>query len=134
MDYRLEIDISKELGVKLTNHYQQLIGTLRRAIKIGRLDILTELSCLLQHLCNPRIGHLHAVYSIFNYLWCNMNKNPGRIVFNVREQVTDEKLFDMQKVVWNNVQRSYCLEGCWSHLVSQLGYRCMSMLTALVIM
>ena len=94
VDYRPEIDISKELGSKLTNRCQQLIGTLRWAIEIGRLDILTEVSSLLQHLCNPRIGHLHVIYSIFNYLRCNMNKILGRIVFDPRQVVTDRKIFD----------------------------------------
>ena len=48
--------------------YQQYIGVLRWACELGRIDILTEVSVLSQHLCNPREGHLDAVYRIFNYL------------------------------------------------------------------
>ncbi len=94
VEYRPEIDQSEELGEKLINRYQQLIGILRWAIEIGRIDIMTEVSCLSQHLCNPRIGHLEAVYSIFNYIRNNLAKNPGRIVFDARRVHLDESTFD----------------------------------------
>ena len=51
-----ELDITKELVEELTNRYQQLIGVLIWSIELRRIDILTEGSCLSQHLCSPREG------------------------------------------------------------------------------
>ena len=66
--YRPEIDTSTLLEPELISRYQQLIGILRWSIELGRIDIITEVSCLSQHLCAPREGHLHALYKIFRYL------------------------------------------------------------------
>ena len=48
--------------------YQELIGILRWAVEIGRVNILFEVSLLSSHLALPRIGHLQPVYHIFGYL------------------------------------------------------------------
>jgi hypothetical protein len=53
-NYRPEIDTSPELNDELGKRYLQLIGTLRWAIEISRIDIITEVSVLSQHQCNPR--------------------------------------------------------------------------------
>lgn len=66
--YRPELDVTPVLGSELANRYQQLIGILRWAIELGRVDILLEVSLLSSHLCQPREGHLDAVYNIFAYL------------------------------------------------------------------
>lgn len=92
--YRPEIDVSELLPGELINRYRQYIGILRWAIEQGRIDIYTEVSCLSQHLCAPRTGHLNAVYKIFRYLQKNMEKNPGRIVFDPLLEHTDERVFD----------------------------------------
>ena len=63
-----ELDAPVELGEELTNRYQQLIGVLRWSIELGRIDILTEVSCLSQHLYSSRERNLDAVYRIFIYL------------------------------------------------------------------
>lgn len=91
--YRPEIDVSKELDEKSTNLFQQYIGILRWSIELGRIDIYTEVSCLSQHLCNPREGHLLAIYKIFRYLQVNIKKNPGRLAFDASYTPTDERLF-----------------------------------------
>ena len=49
-----ELDVTEELGEELTNRYQQLIGVLMWSIELGGVDILTELSCLSQHLYSLR--------------------------------------------------------------------------------
>lgn len=49
------------LNEELTNRYQQLIGILRWAVKVGRINILTKVSCLSQNLAEPRDGHLNAM-------------------------------------------------------------------------
>jgi hypothetical protein len=66
--YRPELDVSPELSFDLANRYQQLIGILRWACELGRLDILLEVALLASHSCMPREGHLDAVYRIFGYL------------------------------------------------------------------
>jgi hypothetical protein len=68
MTYRPELDISPVLGSELASRYQQLIGILRWAVELGRVDILLEVSLMSSHLCQPREGHLEAVYNIFAYL------------------------------------------------------------------
>jgi hypothetical protein len=66
--YRPELDTSPVLGKKLASRYQQLIGILRWAVELGRVDILLEVSLLSQYLCQPREGHLEATSNIFGYL------------------------------------------------------------------
>lgn len=66
--YRPELDISPELNETLGSRYQQLIGILRWAVELGRVDILLELSLLSSFLASPREGHLEAAYNIFAYL------------------------------------------------------------------
>ena len=41
---------------------------MRWSVRIGRADILLEVSILSSHLALPRVGHLQAVYRIFRYL------------------------------------------------------------------
>ena len=66
--YHPSEDVTKELNVEVVQFYQELIGILRWAVEIGRVDILLEVSILSSHLTFPRIGHLQAVYHIFVYL------------------------------------------------------------------
>jgi hypothetical protein len=68
---------------------------LRWAVELGRIDIMTEVSCLSQHLCSPRVGHLDAVYSIFRYLQKNMSKNPGRLGFDPVRVPTPKDVVDV---------------------------------------
>ena len=94
LSYRPEIDVSDELDDAGIHRYQELIGILRWAIELGRIDIITEVSCLSQHMCQPRIGHLDAVHQIFRYLQKNLSKNPGRLAFDPVIPVIDENLFN----------------------------------------
>jgi hypothetical protein len=48
--------------------YQELIGELRWAIEIGRVDILHEVSLLSSHQASPRRGHLEQLIHIFSFL------------------------------------------------------------------
>ena len=66
--FRPELDVTEELGEELTNRYQKLVGVMMCSIELERIDILTEVSCLSQHLCSPREGHIDDVYRIFVYL------------------------------------------------------------------
>jgi len=97
--YRPEIDVTPFLDEERTNRFQQLIGILRWAIELGRIDILTEVSCLSQHLAEPREGHLVAVYKIFKYL--SLKNSKGRIVFNGKSMFTDYATFnDFNREEW----------------------------------
>ena len=66
--YRPEVDTSDECDTDGASRYSQLIGVLRWAVELGRIDIYTEVSLLSQHLALPRVGHLEVVYHVFAYL------------------------------------------------------------------
>lgn len=70
--YRPELDTTDECDDDGASRYAQLIGVLRWAVELGRIDMYTEVALLSQHLALPRVGHLEAVYHIFSYL----NKHP----------------------------------------------------------
>lgn len=80
--------------MEIHRYYQEFIGILRWAIELGRIDIITEVSCLSQHMCQPRIGHLDAVHQIFRYLQKNLSKNPVRLAFDPAIPIIDEDLFN----------------------------------------
>ena len=70
--------------------YQELIGILRSAVDIGRLDILLELSLISSQLVLPRVGHLQAVYRVFGYLKQVPNRN---LYFDPRKPMISEDRF-----------------------------------------
>ena len=91
-NYRPEVDVTSELGDGLASRYLQLIGILRWAVELGRIDIFLEVSLLSQYQASPRLGHLEAVYHIFAYL----KKHPdlGRIAYDARMHHIDESVFN----------------------------------------
>ena len=91
--YKPELDITTELNDVLASRFLQLIGILRWAVELGRLDIFVEVSQLSQHQAMPRQGHLEAVYHIFAYL--KKHENGARIVFDPKTPIIDEKAFNM---------------------------------------
>ena len=66
-----EMDGSAELGQSDHTFYQELIGVLRWATEIGRVDILLEVSLLSQYQAGPREGHMEQLLRIFAYLDAN---------------------------------------------------------------
>jgi hypothetical protein len=90
--YRPELDVTEELDQKLASRYMQLIGILRWAVEIGRIDIFLEVSLLSQYQANPRFGHLEAIYHIFAYL----KKHPdmGRLAYDSKCPDIDERIFN----------------------------------------
>lgn len=93
-EYRPELDVTDELDAQGIQRYQELIGILRWAIELGRIDIITEVSCLSQYSCSPRVGHLDAVYGIFRYLQRNLSRNVGRLGFDPIIPHIDENIFN----------------------------------------
>lgn len=66
--YSPETDTSEECDDAGSSRYSQLIGVLRWAVELGRIDIYTKTALLSQHLALPRVGHLEIVYHVFVYL------------------------------------------------------------------
>jgi hypothetical protein len=66
--YRPELDISPFLNHQDMSWFQNLIGILRWAIELGRIDIHLEVSMLASFLVHPREGHLDQCLHIFSYL------------------------------------------------------------------
>jgi hypothetical protein len=58
--YRPELDISTELSDEMATRFMQMVGNLRWAVELRRIDIYTELAQLSQHQSLPRRGHLEA--------------------------------------------------------------------------
>ena len=56
--YEPDINITADLKANGIQYFQELIGVLRWACEIGRVDILLETSLLSTHLASPCIGHL----------------------------------------------------------------------------
>ena len=91
-NYRPEVDITAELDSDLIPRYLQLIGMLRWAVELGRLDVMLEVSLLSQYQASPRVGHLDALYHIFAYL--RGHPNMGRIAYDHKEPKVDYRAFN----------------------------------------
>jgi len=90
MSYRPELDVSDLLNDEMVSRYLNLIGVLRWACELGRVDILYEVSIMSSYSAMPRTGHLHALYRIFGYL----KKHPrSTIVFDSLQPKVDEARF-----------------------------------------
>ena len=63
-----ELDDLDELNADDLQFYQEMIGMLRWATKIGRVDILIEVSLLSQYQASAREGHMREALRIFAYL------------------------------------------------------------------
>jgi hypothetical protein len=88
--YRPELDTTPLLNPDQANYYQSLIGVLRWAIELGRIDILIHVSMLSSFLAAPRQGHLSQVHHIFAYL----KKYPrSTMVFDDTTPIVDSSTF-----------------------------------------
>ena len=68
LNYQPELDESAELDTEGIQFYQEMMGMIRWATELGKVDILHELSLLSQYQASPRIGHLEQALHIFAYL------------------------------------------------------------------
>ena len=97
---RPEVDVSAELGVDGLRCCQELIGVLRWAVKLGRLDILPEVSLMSAYLASPREGHLDQVLHVFAHL----KQHPKRkIAFDPEHPQIDGRRFT--KCEWHDFCR-----------------------------
>lgn len=75
--YLPELDDSEELDEEGITLYQELIGILRWASEISRVDILHEISLLSSYQAAPREGHLKQLLHIFAFL----KKHPKLTIY-----------------------------------------------------
>ena len=88
--YCPERDVSAELTSEGIQRYQELIGVLRWATELGRMDILLETAMLLTYMALPQKGHMEQVYHVFGYLKTHSKR---RLVFDPRHPDIDERAF-----------------------------------------
>lgn len=88
---RPELDITTELDDAMASRCVQLIGMLRWAVELGRINIFLETSLLSQHQAMPREGHLEAVCHIFACL--KQHVNGRRIAHDAKCVEIDESCF-----------------------------------------
>ena len=89
-EYRPELDVFQELKADGVQYYMELIGLLRWAVEIGRVDILYETSIMSTHLALPRVGHLEQLFHVFGYL----KENPKqKIAFDPDHPFIDGQRF-----------------------------------------
>jgi hypothetical protein len=67
-EYSPELDVTPFLDDKETNFYQSQVSILRWMVELGRLDLYVYVALLSSYLCQPRQGHLEAVYYLYGYL------------------------------------------------------------------
>ena len=88
--YKPELDSTGELKADGLQWYQEIIGCLRWAVELGRIDILLETSLMSQYLALPREGHLEQVLHIVGYL----KSHPKfRLSFDAAKPRVNEKWF-----------------------------------------
>jgi hypothetical protein len=63
-----ELDDSPELDAEGTQYYQEMMGMLRWAIELGRVDINLEVAQYSTYQASPRRGHNEQVLHIFAFL------------------------------------------------------------------
>lgn len=87
--YRPELDYSPFLSDDAAAYYMELIGVLRWAVELGRINIMVNVSLLSSYTMQPRQGHLDQVFHVFGYL--KRNKRSSII-------------FDEQRVAWDEAE------------------------------
>ena len=71
--YHPEMDDTNELSPSEVTMYQELIGMVRWATEIGRVDVLHEVAILSQYQAIPREGHLQELLRVIAY-WQQKDK------------------------------------------------------------
>ena len=88
--YKPEMDCTAELKADGLQFYQEMIGSLRWAVEIGRVDILLEVALMSKHLALPREGHLEQVLNIMGYL---KSHKKMRLLYDCGYPKVDERWF-----------------------------------------
>ena len=85
-NYLPELDKSHLLSPEQANYYMSLIGILRWAVELGRLDIYIDVTLFSSYMAQPCLGHMEQVQHIFSYLKCHLQSNS---------------FFDPNEINWN---------------------------------
>ena len=88
--YRPEHNVSEELTDDGVQRYQELIGVLRWAAELGRVDILLEMAMLSTYMALPRKVHMVQVYHVIGYLKTHSKRH---LFFDPRHPDIDERAF-----------------------------------------
>jgi len=88
--YHPELDDSPELDNDDTRFCQEIVGMLRLAVELGRIDINLEVSLMSSYTTNPRIGYMNALIHIFAY---TKQKPKLIIAFDPRHPYINEARF-----------------------------------------
>jgi hypothetical protein len=78
-NYPPEVDVTIALKGDESSYFQSQIGVLRWIVELGRIDIITEVSCLASCLALPRRGHLEAVFHLYA---CLKKKTNGTVILD----------------------------------------------------
>ncbi|KAI2504254.1 Reverse transcriptase (RNA-dependent DNA polymerase) [Fragilaria crotonensis] len=89
-DYRPELETSPELKSDGIQLYQELIGVLRWAVELGRVDVLLEVALMSTYMAMPREGHLQQLYRMFGYFKLYPKR---KIAFDFQHPKIDERMF-----------------------------------------
>jgi hypothetical protein len=90
--YRPELDSTPELNPQMASYYMSLMGILRWAIELGRVDIMVEAGLLSRFQAAPREGHLEQLIHVFAYLKCYSRSS---MVFDWTYPVFDTSKFSV---------------------------------------
>ena len=91
--YHPSEDVTKEMNAEGLQVDQELIGILRWAVDIGRVDILLEVHLLSSQLALLRVGNIQAVYRDFGYL----KQAPNcKLYFDPRKPMISEDRFTIK--------------------------------------
>jgi hypothetical protein len=90
--YRPELDVTPLLDPDQSSYYMSLIGILRWAVELGRIDIYIDVALLSSFMAQPRIGHMMEVLHIFSYLKAHEN---SKIVFDPEPKCWDDNQFQV---------------------------------------
>lgn len=88
--YHPELDESPEISASDVTLYQEMIGMLRWATELGRVDILHEVSVLSQYQASPREGHMKEMLHIIGYL---AKKPKFKLIMDVDEPNIPDALY-----------------------------------------
>ena len=88
--YKPEMDCTGELKAEGLQTYQEIIGSLRWAVELGRVDILLETAIMSKHLALPREGHLEQLFHIVGFL---KEHRKLRLMFDSGRPTVNERWF-----------------------------------------
>ena len=99
-DYLPELDTTDELKSDGVQYYQELIGILRWAVELRRVDILLETALMSTYMASPRVGHLNQLYRMFGFLKLYPKR---KLAFDPMHPKISEKMFKLYD--WCNFYR-----------------------------